>query len=91
MDAKEFETRLSAALREQPPGTAALLGDFAMAVLHNNSITFQYVVDPYSGVLGDEFTLTDDLWMERHEQLADWFNEPEFAEAITVRGDSMNG
>jgi hypothetical protein len=33
MNANEFAARLSAALREQPPGTAALLGDFAMAVL----------------------------------------------------------
>jgi hypothetical protein len=33
MNAKEFAARPSAALREQPPGTAALLGDFAMAVL----------------------------------------------------------
>src|ERR1700750_2613518 len=69
MDAKEFAARLSAALREQPPGTAALLGDFAMAVLRNDSLIFQHVEDPYSGVLGDGFALTDELWNERREQL----------------------
>jgi hypothetical protein len=83
MDAKEFAARLSAALREQPPGTAALLGDFAMAVLRNDSLIFQHVEDPYSGVLGDGFALTDELWNERREQLTDWFDEPEFVSTFT--------
>jgi len=90
VNAEQFITRVCEMLRSEPAGTAALLDDLAIAMLLNNGIVFRHIDDPYTGTLGDQFELTDEVWAERREQLTEWFDHPEFAQMVADReGDGQ--
>ena len=83
MTLTEFKSKLEAILRDAPPRTTADITDFAVAFWNGCHVIYAFLREDNSGLLDEEFDLTDNEWEQWHEDLTACMSAPRFS----VRAD----
>jgi hypothetical protein len=71
-----FLVRVSALLRDQPRGTAALIDDFCVAWFDGTRAVLAYLREDDAAQLDEEFDLDDCEWLDWHERAQTWLRHP---------------
>jgi hypothetical protein len=77
-------------LRDLPIGTTADLSDFAVAWWNGRDVTYAFLRDDESGLIGEEFDLDDYQWGEWRETFSKWADSPKFSQRAEVKGWLMD-
>jgi hypothetical protein len=75
----QFKTQLASMLRDIPYGTSADLTGYAIAFWNGSKVIYAFVSSDDSGIIEDEFELSDYEWDHWHDEFVTWINEPIFS------------
>jgi hypothetical protein len=75
-----FLVRLSALLREQSPGTAALIDEFCIAWFDGANPVLAYVREDDARQIDEEFDLADCEWADWHVRAQTWLDNPVYTD-----------
>ncbi|ASW02835.1 hypothetical protein [Paraburkholderia aromaticivorans] len=75
----QFKTRLASMLRDIPYGTSADLTGYAIAFWDGSKVVYAFLSGDGTGMIEDEFELSDYEWNHWHDDFAAWIKEPLFS------------